>query len=81
MGSRGSSWAPSSVSLSLSARSDVREMCPTYPSCTGGSGRAMLEDRNEAAITSGTASTVAFVSGGALLALGAVLFFTAPSAR
>lgn len=67
--------------VSLSARADVREMCPTYPHCVGGTNRDSLTDRNDTAVSAGTAATIAFVAGGALLATGAVVFFTAPRAQ
>lgn len=64
--------------LSLNAHSTVIGRCSTYPKCPE-SDRAELENLNSRAETTGNISTISFVAGAALLALGAALFFTAPA--
>lgn len=54
--------------------SDAKDMCTDYPYGCGEAGANKQADARSAA----TISTVGFVAGGALLAAGAVLYFTAP---
>lgn len=54
--------------------SDANDRCPTGPTCTNADGVRASDDAKSAA----TVSTIAFVAGGAALAAGAILFFTAP---
>jgi hypothetical protein len=63
--------------ISLSAHSTVVGRCATYPRCPEAD-RPELQDLNSRAETTGTISTISFVTGAALLALGATLFLTAP---
>ncbi len=56
---------------------DVKDACKAFPYECGESAK---QDRASAS-SAGTASTVAFIAGGALLAAGAVLYLTAPSAK
>jgi len=59
----------------MSKRSDAKAECqpPDYKLCT-----AAGVDAGDAAVQRGNVSTVAFVVGGALLAGGVALYFTAP---
>jgi hypothetical protein len=57
--------------------SDAKDACPNYPD--GCDRRAT--DLNKSAKEAGTISTIGFVAGGALLAAGAVLYFTAPTKK
>jgi len=66
--------------LSISAHSSVVGRCPSYPRCSSGD-RDVLEEMNTRAEATGTASTISFVAGAALVLGGAALFFTAPSTR
>jgi hypothetical protein len=56
---------------------EVKDACADYPYECGPEGA----DRRSSASSAGTASTVAFVAGGALLATGIVLYVTAPSKK
>ena len=66
--------------ISISAHSSVVGRCPSYPTCSSAD-RSVLDEMNSRAEMTGTASTISFVAGAILLAGGAALFFTAPSAR
>jgi serine/threonine-protein kinase len=57
--------------------SDAKEKCTDYPFGCGAEGT----DLRASAQSAGNVSTVAFVAGGALLATGLVLYFTAPSKK
>jgi serine/threonine-protein kinase len=57
--------------------SQSKNYCPTNPNLCTGEGVSL---RNNA-LSEGRISTVAFIAGGAALAAGAVLFFTAPNGR
>jgi len=57
----------------MSKNSDSKNLCPTT-TCSSAAGFQANEDAKSAA----TVSTIMFVAGGALLATGAVLYFTAP---
>jgi hypothetical protein len=60
----------------MSTYADAKNACgSTIPQCNAGSPAFGLHDRT---ITWTTASTIGFAAGGAVLAAGAVLFFTAP---
>jgi hypothetical protein len=65
--------------IALGASSDLKSSCAAYPQCPGDR-RADLADLDDRARTFSTLSTVTFISGAAVLALGTVLFLTAPSA-
>jgi len=54
--------------------SDAKSKCTDYPFSCGTEG----QDLQSSAKSQATISTVMFVAGGALLATGAVLYFTAP---
>jgi hypothetical protein len=54
---------------------DAKDACADYPYDCGETGA----ERRSSASSAGTASTVAFIAGGALLATGIVLYATAPS--
>jgi TPP-dependent pyruvate/acetoin dehydrogenase alpha subunit len=54
------------------AWSDAKDHCPTYQSCD-----ARGVESHSSASSKATISTVAFIAGGAALAVGAVLWFTA----
>lgn len=56
---------------------DAKEACADYPYGCGTTGTEL----RSSASTAGTTSTVAFIAGGALLATGAVLYFTAPTKK
>jgi len=62
--------------LGFSSWSSVTSMCPSHHGCSP----AAVSDYNSA-VTLSTASDVAFVAGGVLLAAGAALYFTAPKAK
>lgn len=62
--------------LAASKWSASKSACSTEGDC---SSYSQAESDHTAAVTNGTASTVSFVVGGALLAAGAVLYLTAPS--
>jgi hypothetical protein len=64
--------------VSMGKKSDAKSECraPDYKLCT-----AAGVEAGKDAISAGNVSTVAFIVGGALLAGGAVLYFTAPSSR
>jgi hypothetical protein len=64
--------------LSLNARADVHDTCPAYPHCPMSANMSDLDSKNDSAIHAGNAATIAFVSGGALLAIGAVVLLSAP---
>jgi hypothetical protein len=64
--------------IALGAKSDLESTCGAYPQCPS-SRRADAAELDDRAHTFGTLSTVTFISGAALLALGTVLYFTAPS--
>ncbi len=66
--------------VSIIAHASVVGRCPTYPVCSSND-RDVLASTNSRAETAGTISTISFVAGALLLAGGATLFFTAPSAR
>jgi hypothetical protein len=66
--------------ISISAHSSVVGRCPSYPTCSSND-RDVLDEMNTRAASTGTASTISFVAGALLLAGGAALFLTAPSAR
>lgn len=66
--------------LSISAHSSVVGRCPSYPRCSSAD-RDVLEDMNTRAEATGTASTISFIAGAALVLGGAALFFTAPAPR
>jgi hypothetical protein len=57
--------------------SDAKDKCADYPYGCGAEGADLRSSAQSAA----TVSTVAFVAGGALLAAGVVLYFTAPSKK
>lgn len=57
--------------------SDAKDACSDYPYECGKTGT----DLRSSASSAGTTSTIAFVAGGALLATGAVLYFTAPTKK
>jgi hypothetical protein len=61
--------------LALSEKSNVQSLCAT--SC-GASAHAQADSDHSSGTTDATVSTVGFIAGGALLASGAALFFTAP---
>ena len=66
--------------LAIAEKSNQQNVCPNSTSCTsGGHTRALIDHSN--GITDSTISTAAFIGGCALLAGGAVLFFTAGNAR
>ncbi|MBX3229846.1 MAG: tetratricopeptide repeat protein [Labilithrix sp.] len=64
--------------ISLSAHSSLVGRCPTYPRCNVAD-KSALDDMNANAQTSGTIATVGIIAGLALVAAGAVLYFTAPA--
>jgi hypothetical protein len=64
--------------VALRAKGDLDDACPAYPQCPA-ERRDELVDVDDRARTFGTVSTITFVVGGALTALGAVLFLTSPS--
>jgi hypothetical protein len=60
----------------MSTYADAKNACGgTVPQCSAGSSAFGLHDRT---VTWATASTIAFAAGGAVLAAGAVVFFSAP---
>jgi hypothetical protein len=60
--------------VAMSKSSDSEKLCPNDGAC----GSRDAVDANQSARDMGTVSTIGFIAGGALLAAGAVLFFTAP---
>jgi hypothetical protein len=64
--------------VALGAKGDLNDACPAYPRCPA-ERRDELVDVDDRARTFGTVSTITLVVGGALTALGAVLFLTSPS--
>jgi len=65
--------------ISLSAHSSLVGRCPRYPTCNAAD-RTALDDMNANAKLSGTVSTIGIIAGLVLVAAGAGLYFTAPSA-
>jgi hypothetical protein len=61
----------------LSKASDAKTLCPSAPNCTSAAG---VQDNSDAK-SSATVSTIAMIAGGAAVATGAVLYFTAPKRR
>jgi serine/threonine-protein kinase len=57
--------------------SDSKTLCPSAPNCTSAAG---VQDNSDAK-SSATVSTIAMIVGGAAVATGAVLYFTAPKGR
>ena len=66
--------------VALGKASSLKDACATYPSCPSAQ-RADLESRDDSARTFGTASTIAFVAGGVILAGGVVLYLVAPASE
>ena len=64
--------------LASSSWSNAQSECQSTASCTNRSG---AESDRSSALTKSTVSTIGFIAGGALVAGGAVLFFTAPKAH
>jgi hypothetical protein len=60
--------------------SDRDAICPSSVNCEAGS-QARIDELTSSAKSAHTASLVSFIGGGAALAAGAALFFTAPKAR
>lgn len=60
-------------------KSDLEKSCADYPRCPEAT-RADVQSKYDSASSAATISTIAVVAGGVLLAAGAFLFFTAPSA-
>lgn len=65
-------------SLAISAADQQKVNCASASICAD---HAQALDDHASAVTMGTASTAAFVAGGALLVTGSILFFTARSPR
>ncbi len=65
--------------MSLSAHSAVIARCPTYPTCAT-SARSAIDQENQNASDYGTVATIGVVAGAVLIAAGAALFFSAPTA-
>lgn len=63
--------------IALGASSDLKSACSTYPQCPTGQ-RGELTDLDDRARSFGTISTVTFISGAVLLAVGTVMFLAAP---
>jgi hypothetical protein len=62
--------------IAMGKHADAKAACPSYPDHCPSSGAA--DSPNDAAKSWATVSTVGFIAGGAALATGAVLLFTAP---
>lgn len=63
--------------VALSKASSVKDACTAYPHCPPSS-RDDVQSKDDSARAFGTASTIAFVAGGVLLAGGVVLYLVAP---
>jgi hypothetical protein len=63
--------------MALGKNSDSKTLCPSAGGCTSAAG---VQDNSDAK-SSATISTVAMIVGGAALATGAVLYFSAPKGR
>ena len=61
--------------IAIGKNSDSKNACPNDGACNN----AEAIDANDGAKTFGTISTIGFIAGGACLAAGAILIFTAPS--
>ncbi len=72
--------------LASGAKSDAKKACEsgpsfTYPGTCDPTSRDTVDKSNSNAKSNATISTIGFIAGGALLAGGAVLYLTAPSAK
>lgn len=79
VGTLGLLFAGGAALVAKSARDDAGDACSTYPRFDPTRCGPSTETDNDRARTFAAAATVSAVAGGALLAVGGVLFFTAPS--